>query len=137
MLPAPDRPLATVIKNNIIMSAESNLNRIKPSHAAQFSDVPAARKRLLRVMQENPYSRIEHLAVISGEPAFGPNTKIIAETKFGVGDGPRREAGLPDYALKKEVVELFQQLNHIGSGEVLTLEIRGGLPFRMIREVAA
>jgi hypothetical protein len=88
-------------------------------------------------MQENPYSRIEQLTVFNGEPQFGPTTKVIAELKFGVGDGPRREAELTDFILKKEHVELFQQLDEIGSGVILALEVRGGLPFRMIREVAA
>lgn len=103
----------------------------------KISGLSAARKHLLRVMQENPFSRIDYLAVANGDPVFGPATKIIAETKFGAADGPRREAGLSDFVLKKEHVELFQQLEKIGSGELLTLEVRGGLPFRMIREVAA
>ena len=88
-------------------------------------------------MQENPFSRIDHLTVVSGDPVFGSGTKIIAEHKFGANDAPRREAVLPDFVMKKEHIELFQQLEKIGSGELLTLEIRGGLPFRMIREVAA
>ena len=117
--------------------SNGHVNQLEPNREVQYRDMRPPRKRLLRVMQENPYSRIEHLAVISGEPAFGPRTRIIAEMKFGSGDGPRREAGLSDYALKKEVVELFQQLDQIGSGELLTLEVRGGLPFRMTREIAA
>lgn len=102
-----------------------------------FSGLCAARQNLLRIMQEHPYSRIDHLSVADGDPVFARETKIITETKFGGGDNPRREVGLPDFVLKKEHVELFQQLEKIGSGDLLTLEIRGGLPFRMIREVAA
>jgi hypothetical protein len=101
------------------------------------SGLSAARKRLLRLMQENPFSRIEQLTVIDGQPQFGPTTKIIAELKFGANDGPRREAGLAEFTLKKEHVELFRQLDVIGSGVILALEVRAGLPFRMIREVAA
>jgi hypothetical protein len=96
-----------------------------------------ARQKLLRILQENPFSRIENLAVINGQPQFDPNTKIIAEHKFGTNDGPRRETELADFVLKKEHVELFRQFDAIGSGVILTLEVRGGLPFRMIREVAA
>ncbi len=96
-----------------------------------------ARQKLLRLMQGNPFSRIENLAVINGQPQFDPTTKIIAEHKFGANDGPRREAELADFVLKKEHVDLFQQFDEIGSGVILTLEVRGGLPFRMIREVAA
>jgi hypothetical protein len=103
----------------------------------KISGLSAARQNLLRVMQEYPYSRIDHLAVISGDPVFAPETKIIAELKFGAADGPRREAGLADFVMKKEHVELFQQLEKIGSCGLLTLEVKGGLPFRMIREIAA
>jgi len=88
-------------------------------------------------MQENPYCQIEQLAVVNGQPRFEPKTKIIAERKFGVNDGPRREAELAEYSLKKEHLDLLRQFDEIGSGVILTLEVRGGLPFRMIREVAA
>ena len=103
----------------------------------KVSGLTAARKQILRLMQENPFSRIENLTLIDGQPQFGPTTKVIAEHKFGVNDGPRREAELADYALKKEHIDLFRQFDEIGSGAILTLEIRAGLPFRMIREVAA
>ena len=96
-----------------------------------------ARQKILRLMQENPFSRIEQLAVTNGQPQFDPATKIIAEHKFGANDGPRREAELADFVLKKEHVDLFRQFDEIGSGVILTLEVRGGMPFRMIREVAS
>ena len=110
---------------------------LEPQSSGKYREQSAPRKRLLRLMQENPFSRIEQLTVIDGEPQFGPTTKIIAEHKFGSNDVPRREAGLSDFVLKKEHVDLFQQLEKIGSGELLALEVRGGLPFRMIREIAA
>lgn len=103
----------------------------------KVSGLPAACKHLLRLMQENPYCQIEQLAVANGEPQFDAATKIIAEHKFGANDGPRREAGLADFVLKKEHLDLFRQFEDIGSGVILTLEVRGGLPFRMIREIAA
>jgi hypothetical protein len=110
---------------------------LEPQSSGMYREQSAARKRLLRLMQENPFSRIEQLAVTGGQPQFGPTTKVIAELKFGTNDGPRREAGLADFAMKKEHIELFRQLDEIGSGVILALEVRGGLPFRMIREVAA
>jgi hypothetical protein len=103
----------------------------------KISGLSAACKQLLRVMQENPFSRIEQLTVDCGQPRFGSTTKIIAEMKFGACDGPRSEAVLADFVLKKEHIELFRQFDHIGSGVILALEVKGGLPFRMIREVAA
>ncbi len=99
------------------------------------SGLSPERKRLVGAMQKNPYSRIENLAVANGIPVFGPNTRLIAETKLGSADGARPEGNLADFVLKREHVELFRQLDEIGSGEILTLEVRGGLPFRIIREV--
>jgi len=110
---------------------------LEPQSSGKYRTLPAARKQLLRVMQENPFSRIDHLTIANGEPVFAPETKIIAELKFGAPDGPRREAELSDFVLKKEHADLFRQFDQIGSGVILTLEVRGGLPFRMIREVAA
>ena len=103
----------------------------------KLSGLPAACKHLLRIMQENPYCQIEHLAVVNGEPQFEQTTKVIAEHKFGANDGPRREAELTDFVLKKEHIELFKQLEVVGSGVILALEVRGGMPFRMQSEVAA
>lgn len=108
-----------------------------PRSSGNYRGLSAACKQLLRIMQENPYCRIDHLAVVNGQPRFDQNTKIIAEHKFGGNDGPRREVSLADYSLKKEHVDLLQQLDAIGSGVILTLEVKGGLPFRMFREVAA
>ena len=102
-----------------------------------ISGLAAARQKLLRLMQENPYSRIDNLTIAIGDPVFEPTTKIIAEHKFGTNDGPRREAELADFVLKKEHVDLFRQFDEIGSGVILALEVRGGIPFRMIREVGA
>lgn len=117
------------------MPAEINVNQLKPAQGGQFSNVPAARKRLVGAMQKNPYSRIENLAVANGNPVFGPTARLIAETKLGSADGARPEVNLADFVLKREHVDLFRQLDEIGSGVILTLEVRGGLPFRIIREV--
>jgi hypothetical protein len=110
---------------------------LESQSSGNYRGLPAACKQLLRIMQENPFSRIEQLAVTNGQPQFEPTTKIITEHKFGANDGPRCEAELTDYALKKEHIELFRQFDQIGSGVILALEVKGGLPFRMIREVAA
>ena len=117
------------------MTTESH--HLEPQSGNNYRGLPAACKHLLRLMQENPFSRIENLTIADGQPRFEPTTKVIAEHKFGANDGPRREAELADYALKKEHLDLFRQFDEIGSGVILTLEVRGGLPFRMIREVAA
>ena len=110
---------------------------LEPRSCGKYRTQSAKRKYLLRLMQENPYSRIDNLIIAFGDPVFEPTTKVIAEHRFGGNDGPRRQAELADFVLKKEHVDLFRQFDEIGSGVILTLEVKGGLPFRMFREVAA
>jgi len=56
---------------------------------------------------------------------------VVREIKFGGENGPRREMTVEDFALKSQAVELFAQLDRLGNGTVLSLEIKHGLPFRM------
>lgn len=92
------------------------------------------RKRLLRLMQEVNFGRIEGLAIRDGEPVFDPKPAIVREVKFGGENGARPEAGKDDFALRAQVVELFEHLSSLGNGIVRSLEVKHGLPFRMIVE---
>jgi hypothetical protein len=82
-------------------------------------------------MQNLNFGRIEGLAVCNGEPVFDPPPRIIREIKFGGENGPRRELETPNFTLKSQAVELFEQLERLGNGTVERLEIKHGLPFRM------
>ena len=90
------------------------------------------RKRLLELMQEVNFGRIENLVVRGGEPVFKPAPKIIFEIRFGSKNGPRRELGIKDFVLKAQVIELFDYLTRLGNGIVERLEIRYGIPFRLV-----
>ena len=47
-------------------------------------------------------------------------------------------SGVPDFLLKQQVVELFAFFDELQNGVIDVLEIKHGLPFRMVvREVAA
>lgn len=101
-----------------------------------FATLSPERRRLISGMHRNPYSRIERLVIRDGEPVFGPETQWIAETKLGPGDPERPEAGLADFALKQEHLRLFAQFDRIGTGEIFAIDVRAGLPFRTLRQVA-
>jgi len=90
------------------------------------------RQRLLKVMQVINFGRIEHLSVAGGEPAFHPPPKVTRELKFGAENGARPELSLGDFVLKAEVRELFDAIARIGDGVIERIEVRHGLPFRMI-----
>jgi len=96
----------------------------------------APRRRLLELMQEINFGRIEGLAVRGGEPVLDPPPRVVREIKFGGENGPRRELGSGDFALKAQAVEFFTHLSRLGDGTVEILEIKHGLPFRMSVEEA-
>ena len=94
-----------------------------------------AKKRLLALMQELNFGRIEQLTFINGDPVFDPPPRVVRQIKFGGENGPRREKAMSDFNLKSEMIELFDELIRLGSGTVECLEIKHGLPFRMNLEV--
>jgi hypothetical protein len=108
-----------------------------PGAVREFGDLNRERRHLVTAMQKNPFSRIEHLQIKNGSPVFGQATRWTVETKLGSTDSERPEVALTNFALKREHIELFSQFDAMGSGEILVLEVRAGLPFRIIREVAA
>lgn len=96
------------------------------------------RKRLVELMQDINFGRLEGVRVRDAEPILDPAPGIVREIKFGGENGPRPELHADEFALKSQVVEMFAQINRLRHCHVETLEIKHGLPFRMlIREAAA
>lgn len=91
----------------------------------------AGRRRLLEVLQEINFGRIEALVVRNGEPVLAPDTRVVREVRFGSENGPRRELSIGDFVLKAQVVELFDLLDRMDNGMVERLEVKHGLPFRV------
>jgi hypothetical protein len=88
-------------------------------------------KRLVEMMQELNFGRIEGLTVRNSEPTFDPPPRIIREVKFGGENGPRRELEANDFTLKAQVLELINYITNLGNGTIECLEVKHGLPFRM------
>ncbi len=93
------------------------------------------RERLLQIMQRYNFCRIEDLAVRSGEPEFSPPPRVIQDIKIGGADnGPRHELQKSDFLLKASVTELFDHLSRVDDGKIAVIEVRYGLPFRLLIE---
>jgi hypothetical protein len=89
-------------------------------------------------MQELNYGRIEGLVVRGRQPRIDPAPTTIRELKFGAENGPRPERQVSDFLLKAQVVELFALFDQLEDGVIDVLEIKGGLPFRvLVRDAAA
>jgi len=98
---------------------------------ATLASLPPSNERLLKLMQEINFGRIEQLRVRAGEPVLEPPPRVVREHKFGNQNGPRYERGLDDFVLKEQVVELFDELKRLGDGVVAVLTVKHGLPFNM------
>jgi hypothetical protein len=92
-------------------------------------------KRLVEIFQTTNYGRVEGLRVRDGEPVFTPAPRIVKDVKLGASDiGARPELESEDFALKREHIELVDQLRRFGSGTIECIEVKGGLPFRLMIE---
>lgn len=94
----------------------------------------APRQRLVEAMQRIAFGRIEQLHVRNGDPVFEPPPRIVQEIKIGADGEPEPGSLTSDFALKKHVVELFQHLAQVRNGKIEAIEVKHGLPFRIILE---
>lgn len=90
-----------------------------------------ARQRLVELMQEINYGRIKALQIRAGEPVLSSSVCIEEEIVFGKDNTSNVSWAKSDFALKKEVVELFQLFDRKQQFSIERLEIQDGLPRRM------
>ena len=100
------------------------------------ASLSAPRRRLLETMQRLNFGRVEDLGIRNGEPMFSPAPRIIQDIKLGGENGPRPELGAADFVLKTQVTEFFDHLTRVGDGSVETIEVKHGLPFKLVIEMA-
>jgi len=99
------------------------------------SSLSAALRNLLETMQGVNFGRIEGLRIHRGEPVFEPAPRIIRDVKLGGGEnGPRAELAREEFALKSQVVELFQHLSQLPDGSSAVIHVAHGLPCRLTIE---
>jgi hypothetical protein len=102
------------------------------------ADLPEPSRKLVELMQTINYGRIERLPIRDARPILNPRPAIVHEHKFGGENGPRPELAIRDFLLKEEVIQLFAFFDQFQDGVIDVLEVRRGLPFRVIvKEEAA
>lgn len=94
-------------------------------------------RRLVELMQRIGFGRIEHLHMVGGEPTFTPMPRVVREVKLGGAPGGDAAARPAEFSLKQAVVELLAELKTTGEGSTVSIEVRHGLPHRLlVQEVA-
>ena len=90
-----------------------------------------ARRRLVELMQDVNYGRIEGLNVRDGEPVLEHTPIVMRDIVFGKVNAPNLARGRDDFALKDQIVELFDLFDRERSVTVESLVVQNGLPVRM------
>lgn len=103
----------------------------QPSHFTQLS---AARQILVRLFQSLNFGHIQDLHIRSADPIFDPPPTVFADVKLDSEECQRAEAALPDFTLRDEVCRLLYQLDQLQNGTIERIEVRSGLPRRVVIE---
>ena len=90
-----------------------------------------ARQQLVELMQEVNFGRIEALPVLEGEPVLEPPPRVLRDFLFGKSNAPHTARTRDDFALKEQVIELFDLFDRERSITVESLVVQNGLPVRM------
>jgi hypothetical protein len=92
------------------------------------SSLTKAQSGFVELCQQHPFSRIECLLVRGGEPVLTPPPRVIQKLRMGGDNSPRPESTLPDFWLKKQMIELLEIIAEVGEGVIKSVEIAHGLP---------
>ena len=86
------------------------------------SDLSLSRRRLVELMQDINFGRIEGLHICGGEPVLDASPRVVREIKIGGDNGPRAERAANDFLLKDQVVELLEHLSRLRNTTIEVLE---------------
>lgn len=100
----------------------------------RFSQLSQQRQALIRLCQAINHGSIENLKVENSEPILDPSPGILKDVKLDSDEGSRPELGLADFLIGDEVHRLTRLFDNMKCGSVRRLEIRGGIPRRIVVE---
>lgn len=101
------------------------------SHEVRFSQLSGGRQQLVRVLQQLSFGRVEQLVIRNSDPVFDPSPRVFQDVKFGSEQVLTAPTSSEDFALKAQLLELFDHLDRIGDGVIDCLVVKHGLPFSM------
>jgi len=90
-----------------------------------------ARQRLVELLQDIRFGRLEGLEVREGEPVLDPSPRVLRLFVLGKDNAPLPARGASDFALKDQVVEMLAVFDRARSLTVNELVVANGLPVQM------
>jgi hypothetical protein len=103
----------------------------------RLSDLSPARQALVRLCQTINHGSSEDLKVRRSNPTFDPVPIALKDIKLDSDEGPRPELTLADFVLNDEVLRLMSLLDEMRFGAVRRIEVRAGIPRRIVLESQA
>jgi hypothetical protein len=100
----------------------------------RFSELSAPRRALIRMCQAIDYGQIIDLHVRDCEPVFNPAPTVLRDIKLDGESTERPECELNEFTLRNEVCRLLQLLDEAGTGRIQRIEVRAGIPRRIVLE---
>ena len=91
-------------------------------------DLTAAQRRLLQIMREHRFGRVENMRVQAGQPVLDASLKIVRVVRLGAEGSPTHFPIGDEFELKQCVLDLFEELTTLRNGTIVKLEFRHGLP---------
>jgi len=110
------------------------MNTPDGAHVVRFSQLSSARQALVRLCQRLNFGQIHHMRVQDGDPLFDPEPLVFIHVRLDTDNDPRLETQLKDFELRNEVVRLMASFDHIKNGVIERIDVRAGLPCRIVFE---
>ncbi|MBI3681128.1 MAG: hypothetical protein HY235_12120 [Acidobacteria bacterium] len=101
---------------------------------SRFSDLCAPRQALVRLLQTVNYGQVRGLVVRAGQPVFHPEPTVLMDVRLDSDESARPEIELADFVLRHEVRRLMAQFDQLKEGVVERIEVRAGIPRRVLIE---
>ncbi len=121
-------------KRQAVSKLDTAPSRPSETRTPNKRGLSGARRRLVELMQDIYFGRIERLVVRGGEPVFDPSPRVVREIKIGGDNALDSERCGTDFLLKSQVRQFFLELLRVGDGVIERIEVKHGLPFRVIVE---
>ena len=98
----------------------------------RLSELSSPRQVLVRICQSLNFGQILNLNVCGGEPMYAPEPTVLVDIKLDSAEGRRPDAYLADFTLPEGMRRLLGQLDALGTGTIETIEVRSGVPRRIV-----
>lgn len=94
-------------------------------------DLRPSEHAFVTAMQRLRFGRFESLGIEHGELVLDPWPTMVRSVKFAGEESAVPRMSPDEFTLKRQVIELFEYVRAVESGEIRCIEVRHGLPFSM------